>query len=94
MAIYVIEYEYTDDDERRTELRPLHQQLMRELTEAGVNLGSGTFGEEPGAMFLFRAETKDDALAISEKDPFRIHGIVASVRIRQFVPFFGTLANL
>jgi len=96
MALFVVEYDYTDDTALRDELRPGHRDLMSRLADAGVNLGSGIFGpEDPaGALLLLRAESKEQALEYTAEDPFRVRGAVREYRIREFIPFFGAVASL
>jgi uncharacterized protein YciI len=95
VGIYVVEYVYTDDTDLRDRLRPKHRDLMSALADTGVNLGSGILGpdEPPGALLIVRASSKDEALQITAADPFRAEGAVASVTVREFIPFFGVLAN-
>ncbi len=94
MPVYVVIYTYTDDAAGRDEHRPAHREFLGALAEQGVNLCSGPFaaGEAPGGLLLIRAADKDAALATTEKDPFRVRGLVSDVSVREWNPVLGPLA--
>lgn len=92
MAVFAVIYRYTADHGRRAEVRPIHRQFLEELGEA--NLCTGPFGpeEDAGALLLIRAESKDEAVSLTDADPFRVHGLVTDVSARQWLPAIGSLA--
>jgi uncharacterized protein YciI len=94
MAIFVIDYTYTDDTAARDVLRPAHKDYMASLAEEGINVGSGVYAasDEPdAAMLLFVADDEAAARALMDADPFYANGTVAQARVRQWTPFFGPL---
>ncbi|WP_150243343.1 YciI family protein [Nocardiopsis quinghaiensis] len=96
MAVFAITYTYAADSAAaRDEHRPAHREYLDGLSEQGANLCSGPFGpgEAPGALLLFRAASEEEALALTEKDPFRLRGLVSEVGIREWVPVLGPLAE-
>jgi uncharacterized protein YciI len=96
MAVFAITYVYAPDSTAaRDEHRPAHREYLSGLTEQGVNLCSGPFGAEdaPGALLLFRAGSREEALALTEKDPFRLQGLVREVDVREWLPVLGPLAE-
>ncbi|MFE6385967.1 YciI family protein [Nocardiopsis dassonvillei] len=93
MAIFAVTYTYAPDSAAaRDEHRPAHREY---LAGQDANLCSGPFGAEdaPGALLLFRADSREEALALTEKDPFRIQGLVSEVDIREWLPVLGPLAE-
>ncbi len=96
MAVFAITYVYAPDSAAaRDEHRPAHREYLGGLSEQGVNLCSGPFGAEdaPGALLLFRADSREEALALTEKDPFRLQSLVSEVDVREWLPVLGPLAE-
>ena len=93
MPVFAVLYRYTDEHERRQEVRPSHRKFLTSLE--GALLCAGPFGPEEaaGALLLFRASSADDVLALIEMDPFRVQDLVASVEVRRWQPSLGTLAT-
>nr|WP_184291883.1 YciI family protein [Nocardiopsis algeriensis] len=95
MAVYAVTYVYAEGSAAaRDEHRPAHRAYLDELSAKGVNLCSGPFGpeDEPGALLLLRADTRVDAVAHTEQDPFRRNGLVTDVQVREWTPVLGPLA--
>ncbi|MFE6756141.1 YciI family protein [Streptomyces sp. NPDC057684] len=95
MPIYAVTYTYTDDSAARDAVRSAHREFLGVLIEQGINLVSGPFAEAeaPGALLLFRAADKESALAATEKDPFRLNGLVSDVSVREWIPVLGPIAD-
>ena len=96
MAVFAVTYTYADDSAAaRDEHRPAHREYLGGLSEQGVNLCSGPFGPEeaPGALLLLRADSKEAAVAHTEKDPFRVQSLVSEVSAQEWVPVLGPLAE-
>lgn len=95
MAFYAVTYRYTDDSAGRDRHRPAHKVFLSELGDRGINMCSGPFGPEdaPGALLLISANSRDEAVACTEDDPFRRHGLVAEVTVREWIPMLGRLAG-
>ncbi|MCX5416191.1 YciI family protein [Streptomyces sp. NBC_00059] len=95
MPVFAVIYTYTDDTAGRDEHRPAHREYLGGLGDRGINLCSGPFGPEeaPGALLLLRAGTKDEALGLTDDDPFRRHGLVSAVTAREWTPVLGQLAS-
>ncbi|WP_018157741.1 YciI family protein [Demetria terragena] len=87
MAIYSVEYRYTDDSAGRDTHRPEHRAYLD--AQEGL-LISGPFRDEPaGALILLRAENVEEVERILAGDPFQREGLVASQTIRDFNPVLG-----
>lgn len=96
MAVFAVTYTYAaGSDAARDEHRPAHRDYLGGLGRQGVNLCSGPLGpaEAPGALLLFRAGSKEEALAYTEQDPFRLRGLVSGVVAREWTPVLGPLAE-
>ncbi len=95
MAYFATTYLYTDDVERRGEVRPTHRDYLAGLTERGQLQVSGPFsdGEPGGALLVFIAETYAEARALINADPFVLDGLVAEIVDREWTPVSGVLAQ-
>lgn len=51
-----------------------HVEHLRSLDAKGVLVLCGPFSDYPGGMVVVRAETREEAQAIAEKDPFIASG--------------------
>ncbi|MCG8970341.1 YciI family protein [Streptomyces sp. CL12-4] len=94
MPVYAVTYTYTDDSAGRDAHRPAHKEYLAGLGDRGVNLCSGPFGsqEDPGALLLIRADSREEAVRHTEGDPFRRRGLVRTVTAREWIPMLGQLA--
>jgi uncharacterized protein YciI len=95
MPVFAVTYRYTDDADARSAIRPSHREYLRGLAEQGVLVVSGPYAatEAPGALLLFRAGSKDEALAATAQDPFRVEGVVSEVTVTEWEPASGPLAE-
>jgi len=95
MAIFALNYVYTDNAAGRDEHRLAHKQHITSLAEKDIVLMSGPLGpnETPGALIVVRADDKESALAHTDADPFRVHGLVASATATEWVPMLGRLTQ-
>lgn len=95
MPVFAVTYRYTDDAEKRAAIRPTHRQYLGGLAEQGLLLVSGPYApaEAPGALLVYRADSKDEVLAAVEKDPFSVEGLVAEATVTEWTPASGALAE-
>jgi uncharacterized protein YciI len=95
LSVFALTYIYTDDTAGREAHRPKHKEVLGTLGEKGLLRVSGPFGSEetPGALLLVRADSKEEALALTEQDPFRTNGLVSSVTAQEWIPMTGPLAE-
>src|SRR5699024_5347442 len=63
VAIYAVQYTYTDDADRVAIYRPEHREHLAELHREGTLLLSGPLGDGPGALLIVVADSAEDALA-------------------------------
>lgn len=95
MTLFALTYTYTDDDAGRDEHRPVHRAFLRGLHEHGTLLASGPWadGGPAGALFIVRADTEDDVLAVFDEDPFHELGLVATRTVRAWDLVIGAFAE-
>ena len=92
MSTYAVIYTYTDDLDRRMEVRPEHRDYLSALPQLVV-AGAWAPGEPVGGLLVFRAEDKAAVQAIVDGDPYSKAGVVADVQIREWVPPLGPAAS-
>lgn len=90
MAIFCVEYRYTDDSAGRDAHRPAHRAYLD--SRPGLLL-SGPYTDEPaGALIILRGESLAEIEEIMAADPFQREGLVAERTIRSFNPVLGPQA--
>lgn len=92
---YLLFYELADDYmERRGPLRNEHLSLAWRAQESGDLVLAGALAEPAdSAVFLFQGEGPEPAEQFAEADPYVVHGLVASWRIRPWTTVVGDLAS-
>ncbi len=95
MATFAVIYSYSDDAQAREAVRPRHRAYLGGLGEQGVCLVAGAWapGEPPGALLIFRAQTKDEVAELIANDPFVTEGIVVGQQVYQWPAGLGPLAK-
>ena len=92
MGTFAVTYAYSAaTSARRDEHRPRHVAFLQEQFDHGRLVKSGPFGpgEDPGALLIIQADSKADAEALMDRDPFFRHGLVEHRSIRQWNIVFG-----
>lgn len=86
-AVYfALIYDYVPDyTERRKPYREAHLERARHAAEEGWLLLGGAFNDTPpGALLVFRSEDAARVEGFAKGDPYVIHGVVTSWRVRQW----------
>ena len=78
--------EYIQDKTKIAEIRPIHRQYLTSLKDAGKLAASGPFLDDSGALIIYEANTKEEAEAILQGDPFHANGIFVRWTIRPWNP--------
>jgi hypothetical protein len=93
MTAYMVEYTYTDADDARIEHRPVHRAFLEALVPTGQMLAYGRFGEDgpAGALLLMEAANIREVEALLAQDPYALHGLIASHRIREWIGTWGAV---
>lgn len=90
MAIFTVEYTYTDDDQGRDKHRDEHRAYLGGQESV---LLSGPFLDFPaGALIIVSGEDEDSVTAMMDGDPFQREGLIAERRIREYNPVLGSQA--
>jgi uncharacterized protein YciI len=92
MSLWIIQYTYDKRTDLRATLLDDHLSYLRGLADAGAMIGYGKFDDEvdePGALLVASAPTKQHVEDLVNGDPFVIVETVSAVNIR---PWDGHLA--
>jgi uncharacterized protein YciI len=85
---FAVIVDYKPDDPRLAGIRPVHRQYLTELREKGKLAISGPFTEGGGALIVLEADSKEEAEALVQADPFTKAGVFLSYVIRPWNPIF------
>lgn len=91
MALFAVQYTYTDDAEQVQTVRPEHREHLRELLAAGTLLLAGPFVGAPGGLLVVRADSEEAALAALDGDPFLREGVIIDRSAREWTVSIGEL---
>ncbi len=84
MPLFAVTLTFTDDTERRLEVRPSHRQYLRSLLDAGKLHESGPFTDDTGALIIYDAADVAEVQQLLANDPYAPNGIVASAQIKEW----------
>lgn len=96
MGTFAVTYSYSAATSAgRDAHRPRHVEFLQEQFDGGRLVKSGPFGpgEDPGALLIIEADSKADAEALMDRDPFYLNGLVEQRSIRQWNVVFGADAG-
>ncbi|WP_369182778.1 YciI family protein [Streptomyces sp. Y1] len=92
MAYYAVEYVFTTD-KRHLEIRPRHRAYLTELQKNGKLVLSGPLTSDTGGLLIFRAADEPEVQQLVAGDPYSAAGVLGEVRIAQWNPILGYLAD-
>jgi uncharacterized protein len=84
MPLFAVTITFTDDAERRQQVRPTHREYLKSLLEAGKLHESGPFVDDSGALLIYDAVDVAEVQELLANDPYAPNGIVASVSINEW----------
>lgn len=95
MTTYAVHYHYSDDTDRRMEVRPVHREFLGKLAEQGICLAAGAYAptERPGGLLILRGESAEQVDKILADDPYRSEGIVTDLEILEWGVAVGPVAD-
>ncbi|MCW4353839.1 YciI family protein [Hoyosella sp. YIM 151337] len=97
MRMFAVEYTYSSEDaEARLRARPAHRSWLSGLVSAGVVVSAGAFADGTGALILVAADKVGDKESVRKllaDDPYETGGFIQKMRIREWSPVLGTLAE-
>jgi uncharacterized protein YciI len=86
---YAAIIEYLQDKDKVTEHRPMHRQYLTSLKEKGQLAASGPFTDDSGALIIYEANSREEAEALLQGDPFHKHGIFLRYQLRAWNALFA-----
>ncbi|MNI21048.1 YciI-like protein [compost metagenome] len=72
---YVILLSPTPQDRRDMDIIRAHVKHLQELERSGQLVMCGPFSDSPGGMVIIRAESREEAERIAQRDPYILTGI-------------------
>jgi uncharacterized protein YciI len=86
--------DYDAADPQLATVRPVHREYLTKLHGAGKLVISGPLTDHGGALIVLETESKEEAAAIVDNDPFVKSGVFKSWVIRPWNPIFVNKALL
>jgi uncharacterized protein len=80
-VIYVNYLKYSEDRAKVQSLQPAHNKYLRGVMAQGKLLAAGPFPEWTGGLYIYEAETAEEADALMSNDPYAIGGAIESYKI-------------
>jgi hypothetical protein len=84
MPLFAVTLTFTDDAERRQQIRPAHREYLKQLVEQGKLEQSGPFTDDSGALLVYNAADLAEVQEMLANDPYAPNGIVAHVSINEW----------
>jgi uncharacterized protein len=94
MAIYAVQYMYSEAPEVLDGIRAEHRAFLRSLAEEGILIASGPLVDRNAALLIFKAESPDALAALLDTDPFEVAGFIGERVIEAWNPIIGMLAEV
>ncbi len=92
MAYYIVEYVFTVD-KRHLEVRPTHREYLAGLQQEGRLALCGPWTDDTGGLLVFRADHAAEVREMVDRDPYAEAEVLSNVRITQWSPVLGFLAE-
>jgi uncharacterized protein YciI len=86
--------DYDAADPQLATVRPVHREYLTKLRDTGKLVISGPLTDHGGALIVLETESKEEAAAIVDADPFVKSGVFKSWVIRPWNPIFVNKALL
>ena len=84
MALFAVTLVFTDDLERRLQVRPSHREYLQTLLENGKLYESGPFVDDSGALLIYDAADLAEVQELLANDPYTPNGIIEGVSINEW----------
>lgn len=84
MPLFAVTLKFTDNVERRLEVRPTHREYLKKLLEEGKLHESGPFVDDSGALLIYDAADIAEVQELLANDPYAPNGIVESATINEW----------
>ena len=73
---------YVDDADAVAATRPVHRAYMASLLEQGKLAAGGPFEDLTGALFIYEADSAEEAERFASDDPYTVAGLIKEHTIR------------
>lgn len=90
---YVNYAKYVSDLSHVERVAPAHRSYVRTIRTNGKLIMAGPFAGDSGALFIYRAHSKDEALALVLEDPYHAEGVFETYALSEW-RLFGLNAGL
>jgi len=94
MAIYAVQYIYSEAPEVLDGIRADHRAFLRSLAEEGILLASGPIVDRNAALLIFKSDSVEALAGLLDTDPFEIAGFIGERVIEQWNPIIGMLSEV
>lgn len=84
MPLFAVTLKFTDNAERRQEVRPTHREYLKKLLAEGKLFESGPFVDDSGALLVYEAADVAEVQELLANDPYAPNGIVESATINEW----------
>jgi len=84
MPLFAVTLKFTNDADRRQQVRPTHREYLKKLLEDGKLHESGPFVDDTGALLIYDAADLAEVQELLANDPYAPNGIVESVTINEW----------
>jgi uncharacterized protein len=91
MTVFVLEYRFDPDSERRLKVRPRHREYLEGLSERGHVVAAGPFSGDEGAMIVYAAADRAELDRLLAGDPYTVEGVGGERTIQEWQPFIHNL---
>ena len=90
---YVNYAKYVSDLSHLERVRPTHRSYARTIKANGKLIMGGPFADDSGALLIYRAKPKDEAMALVLEDPYHAEGVFETYALSEW-RLFGLNAGL
>ena len=89
MAITVLEYRFSPDNEERLAVRARHRGYLEQLNRTGHVVAAGPFDDDSGALILYSVFGRDELDRLLAEDPYVQADVFGERIVRGWRPFIG-----
>lgn len=90
---YVNYATYVSDRSRVERVRAVHRSYARTIRANGKLIMAGPFADDSGELFIYRGQSKDEAMALILEDPYHTEGVFETCALSEW-RMFGLNAAL
>lgn len=91
--IYVNYAKYVSDHSHVLRVRPAHRSYAQSIRAKGALIMAGPFADDSGALLIYQAQSKEEAMALVLEDPYHAQGVYETYALSEW-RLFGLNAGL